>query len=167
MGILKKKKELNNTLKEVDKIEIEIKNTRLDIQKKKKELDELKYSWKKQITTLKDLKIIVRTSKEYLKTNKKNRCKEAYNGFTKPVKVQKKLADFIKMDESELTTRNYIWKSIYNYIKTNNLVAEDDKRNIVIDSEKGNILKDILDLDNNNNNIYSIRKNIEKLIIKD
>ena len=88
-------------------------------------------------------------------------------GFTKPVKVHEKLAKFIEIGKDEFTTRNFIWVYIYNYIKTNNLVSDEDKRKIVLNSEKGFILKDILNLDNNNNNIYSIRKNIELLIIKD
>ena len=73
----------------------------------------------------------------------------------------------MNLKKGEYTTRTFIWKNIYSYIVKNNLASDSDKRNIILDTKEGTILKELLDLKLECNNIYSIRKNIENLIIKE
>ena len=137
------------------------------IQEKKNELDKIKSIWKDKIVKIKNLKLSVRTTKEYLKTNKKIRDVDSLNGFTKPVKVEEKLENFLNLKKDEYVTRTFIWNKLYAYIKENNLLSKDDKRMIILDTKEGVLLQELLDLKSECNNIYSIRKNIENLIIRE
>jgi len=151
---------LSNNIKETEKECNEFRNL---VKQKFKELNELKKVWKNSVNKIKELKDNLKNEK---KNNIKKKRKESFNGFTIPIKVSKKLKDFLKID-SDTTTRNYVWKKIYKYIKDNNLLDDSDKRYFFINNKCGNLLKNALDLDiNYKNSIYSIRKNIEKNIVK-
>ena len=167
MSIKIKKKELNENLDEIKNEEEQLINYRKLIQEKKNELDEIKSIWKNKIEKIKNLKISVRTTKEYLKANKKNRNVDSLNGFTKPVRVEEKLEKFLNLENGNYVTRTFIWNKLYAYIKEHNLLSENDKRNIVLDNKYGKNLQELLDLNYECSNIYSIRKNIENLIIKE
>ena len=69
--------------------------------------------------------------------------------------------------ETNITTRNYMWKTVHQYIKDNNLLTPEDKRYFDLDGEAGDTLIQALMLDKTKkNSIYSIRKDIENNIIK-
>lgn len=151
---------LSNDIKEKEKECNEFRNL---LKEKFDELNELKKQWKGSVNEIKELK---KNLKHEKKNKVKNKRKKSFNGFTKPVKITKKLQKFLKLD-SDITTRNYVWKNIYKFIKDNDLIDVLDKRYFFINNEYGDSLKNALDLDiNYKNSIYSIRKNIENNIIK-
>lgn len=160
-----KRNELNNNLDKLKDDEEKLITLRDKMNVKKKEFEDSKNEWKEQVELIKNLKNSVKLLKEFLRENKRTRI-QSLNGFTKPVKVAKKLADFMNIGEDELTTRNDIWKFIYKYLKDNNLFISNDKRCINIEVNECDLIKNILNINEKNNNIYSIRKNIEYLIIK-
>lgn len=63
------------------------------------------------------------------------------SGFLKPVTISPELAKFTKWDASKEYSRTQVTKFICNYIKTNKLFEEKDKRNIVCDAALKNLLK--------------------------
>ena len=63
------------------------------------------------------------------------------SGFLKPVNISPELAKFTGWDASKPYSRTQVTKFICNYIKTNKLYDEKDKRNIMCDAKLKNLLK--------------------------
>ena len=164
INIKKYKKNLSEMIDQLKYEEDNIINYRNDINEKKKDLDDSKKLWKNQVELINNLKLQIKTTKEFLKDNKRTR-KESVNGLTKPIKIRKELSDFMNLEEDEYTTRNQIWKFVFSFIKKNNLLDENDKRKLKLDSVNGKYLKNLLNL-NDDSTIYSLRKNLETFILK-
>jgi chromatin remodeling complex protein RSC6 len=146
-------------------VEQELEKSRLDMNCAKDIFEDKRKKWKDKVNDLKCLKEELKEIKIELKKKKRVR-KKSYNGFNKPVLVSENLKNFLKLTDYE-STRNYIWNFIYDYIKTNNLVTDEDKRYFILEGEAGEYLCKSLNLNKSEkNSIYSIRKNIEMNIIK-
>jgi upstream activation factor subunit UAF30 len=62
----------------------------------------------------------------------------------KPVPITEELCDFLGLVKGEMYSRHFITKSIYAYVKENELQNPENKRYILLDSEKGLKLKELL-----------------------
>jgi chromatin remodeling complex protein RSC6 len=64
------------------------------------------------------------------------------SGFTKPTKVPKKIAEFLGLADDAVLPRTEVTKHIYEYIKTNKLQMEEDKKKSYTDKK----LSELFDL---------------------
>jgi len=62
----------------------------------------------------------------------------------KPVPITEELCDFLGLVKGEMYSRHFITKSIYAFVKENELQNPENKRYILLDSEKGLKLKELL-----------------------
>lgn len=69
------------------------------------------------------------------KSRRRNTNTNAKSGFAVPVKVAATLAEFLNMDPSEHMPRTEVTKRLTEYIKTNSLQCEDNKKLFVCDEK--------------------------------
>lgn len=62
----------------------------------------------------------------------------------RPVPITEELCDFLGLTKGEMYSRHFITKSIYAYVKENELQNPENKRYILLESEKGLKLKELL-----------------------
>lgn len=76
-----------------------------------------------------------------LKFKRSTGKKNVSSGFLKPIRISNEMAHFLGWDPKESYSRVSVTKNICQYIKTNNLNNQDDKREIVCDAKLRNLLK--------------------------
>ncbi len=81
---------------------------------------------------------ISRISRQKTRTVRQN---SSSSGFMKPVKISDEMAKFTGWDAGQLRSRVEVTKFICDYVKSNNLQKEDDRRQIVPDSKLAKLLK--------------------------
>lgn len=69
------------------------------------------------------------------KTRRRNTNPNAKSGFAVPVKVATTLAEFLQVDPSEHMPRTEVTKRLTEYIKSNSLQCEDNKKLFVCDEK--------------------------------
>ena len=69
------------------------------------------------------------------KSRRRNKNTNAKSGFAVPVKVATTLAEFLNIDPSEHMPRTEVTKRLTEYIKTNSLQCEDNKKLFVCDEK--------------------------------
>ena len=72
---------------------------------------------------------------------KKKKVANSNSGFLKPVDISKELSVFLNWTPGEKHSRVEVTKAVCNYVKTNNLQDENDRRNIVPDSKLVKLLR--------------------------
>lgn len=85
-------------------------------------------------------------------TKKKKRVKKEPNpdeprklgALEKPVPITDELRDFLQLEAGELYSRQFITQNINKYVKENNLQNPENRRYILLDSEAGMKLKQLL-----------------------
>lgn len=157
------KKDINICISKIKELEQESIIYRDEMKEIMEKYNNIKKKWKNSISEIKEQKNEVQILKKNIK---KRTRKESLNGFTKPIEISENLKIFLNLD-TNITTRNIVWKSIYGYIKENNLLDNEDKRYFNLNGKAGENLKIGLNLNQEKtNSIYSIRKDIENNIIK-
>jgi chromatin remodeling complex protein RSC6 len=90
----------------------------------------------------KAIKILHSDTKRVMKLKKKNnRKKTVVSGFLKPIKISPELATFTGWDINQTYSRVNVTKFICDYIKTNHLYNDEDKRLILCDDKLKTLLK--------------------------
>ena len=90
----------------------------------------------------KSLKVLHSDTKRVMKLKKKNnRKKTVVSGFLKPIKISSELASFTGWDVNGTYSRVNVTKFICDYIKSNGLFNQDDKRLILVDDKLKTLLK--------------------------
>ena len=106
---------------------------------------EFKCVQKKIITLKKDYTKVINTSNK-LEIKKNKQKAKLQTGFIKPRPISTKMCIFLELDPGSSLGRNEVTTRIHNYIVTNSLRDEADRR-IILPNEK---LRDILDYKNDN-----------------
>jgi chromatin remodeling complex protein RSC6 len=96
-------------------------------------------TWRKLITDVKQLK--VKVMKAAKKPKRKVTNGNSKSGLLKPVKVSQEMAEFAGWDPSELKSRVDAYRSICQYVKSNNLQNPNDRRQIIADDTLKSLLK--------------------------
>lgn len=148
-----------NNINQKDELEIELKFLSI--------CDKLN-SFKKNIKEVNDdikniEKYIKKSFKSYNKEiNKKKKSKKPPSGFAQPSVVTKELCDFLNIQEGTKIARTEVTKSLINYINTNNLQKQDNKKQFTTDSK----LKELLGIETSELDYFSLQKYMNKHFIK-
>lgn len=89
------------------------------------------------------------------------RAKTTSSGFMKPVKISKDMAKFTGWDADQLRSRVEVTKYICDYIKSNNLQNEKDRRQILPDSKLSKLLSYDAKKDDKPLTYYYLQKKIQ------
>lgn len=146
-------------IKQKDELEIEVKF--LNICEK---LNAFKKNIKEVNDDIKSVeKYIKKTMKSYHKEIcKKKKPKKMPSGFAKPSNVTKELCDFLNIQEGTKIARTEVTKSLINYINTNNLQNQDNKKHFSPDNK----LKELLGIETTELDYFSLQKHMNKHFIK-
>lgn len=117
-------------------------------------IERLEKMYKEVKTLLTDVKNLKKENEKTIKkmTGRKktvkdpNTAKKAPSGFAKPTNISAELASFIGFPEGDLIARPAVTKKITEYIRTNNLQNENNKRIIEFNRPGGEALATLLRL---------------------
>lgn len=85
-------------------------------------------------------KMIARVMKDAAKSSKKKKVSNGLSGFEKPTLITDELASFFGKDKDTRMARTEVSKLIHEYVKTNSLQKEDNRRVIKPDSKLQKLL---------------------------
>jgi chromatin remodeling complex protein RSC6 len=83
------------------------------------------------------------------------------SGFMKPVKISRDMQKFTGLKDDQLVSRVDVTKAICQYVKTNNLQNQDDRRQFTPDDKLGKLLGTHEPL-----TYYNLQKHIQHHFIK-
>ena len=110
----------------------------------------------------KEMKRVIKVHKKEA-ASKKNRVKRAPSGFAKPAKISDALCDFMSRDHGSQMARTDVTKYIINYIKTENLQKQENKKVILPDNK----LKELLGCsDNDEVTYFNLQRYMNKHFVK-
>ncbi len=107
------------------------------------EFSDLRNHFETAIQSAKDGLNLLKKLEKMVNKDLKKKKKKVLSGFAKPCKISKELSKFLGKSNDELIARTDVTKQITQYIKTNKLFDEKNKRNIKPDDK----LKKILNFD--------------------
>lgn len=124
--------------------------------------------FKEMKSELKEVRSEFKKEMKNMKKGKKNRSSDKSNkgpsGFNKPELVPRALCEFLGLEEGSELKRTDVTKQLYNYIKSNNLQTEDDKRIIEPDDK----LRKLFDMGSNDTiQFNTFQKYVAKVYRKD
>ncbi len=105
-------------------------------------------------------KMIARVVKDAAKSSKKKKVSNGLSGFEKPTLISDELASFFGKDKDTRMARTEVSKLIHEYVKTNNLQKEDNRRVIKPDSKLQKLL--VIDTAKEELTYFNLQKYLKK-----
>tara|TARA_E500000178_G_C16842390_1_gene671177 strand:- start:367 stop:810 length:444 start_codon:yes stop_codon:yes gene_type:complete len=106
----------------------------------KDELCEYKLRITKLINTVKQLDSKISKNIKKLNTDTEKKTYKKPSGFAKPTNISKELSIFMNKKDGEKAARTEVTQYIINYIKEKQLQNKNNKQEIILDDNLGNLL---------------------------
>ena len=153
------KKIKKNLLNEKKSLNVILENIRENKKSLQKQLSEQRNLWKDNLTKFKDIENKILDNSKILK-DKKVKGKRGFklSGLSIDIKnnLESDIIEFFNLNTNDKITRIMVMKQLFNYIETNCLHIDGDKRYLDLNKDVENLLK-IYNIDKNNHPDNKIR----------